>query len=52
MTSSATSTIYNSANAESDPSGYTNYVNVHLSFDKLTDSNYAKWSSSIRLWSS
>jgi len=33
-----------------DPSIYTNYVNVHLSIDKLDDSNYATWASDIKLW--
>jgi len=34
----------------SDPSIYTNYVNVHLSIDKLTQPNYVTWSSDVRLW--
>jgi len=50
MTSSASSTISTSASAASHPSVYTNYVNVHLSIDKLTSLNYATWSSDIRLW--
>jgi len=29
---------------------YTNYVNVHLSIDKLDDTNYDTWASNIRLW--
>ena len=28
----------------------TNYVNVHLSIDKLNGTNYDTWSSDIRLW--
>ena len=34
----------------SDPSIYTNYVNVHLSVKKLTGPNYATWSLDVRLW--
>jgi len=29
---------------------YTNYVNVHLSIDKLDGKNYDTWASDIRLW--
>jgi len=29
---------------------YTNYVNVHLSVDKLDGTNYDTWTSDIRLW--
>jgi len=28
----------------------TNYVNVHLSIDKLDGTNYDTWASDIRLW--
>ena len=34
----------------SDPSIYTNYVNVHLSIDKLDGTNYDTWASDIKLW--
>jgi len=47
MTSSTTST---STNVAFDPSVYTNYVNVHLSIDKLIGLNFATWSSNVRLW--
>jgi len=50
MTSSASSTTSTSASASSDPSVYINYVNVHLSINKLTDPNYATWSLDVRLW--
>jgi len=33
-----------------DPSIYTNYVNVHLSIDKLDGTNYDTWASDIKLW--
>jgi len=33
-----------------DPSIYTNYVNVHLSIDKLDGTNYDIWASYIKLW--
>ena len=29
---------------------YTNYVNVHLSIDKLDGTNYDTWASNIKLW--
>jgi len=29
---------------------YTNYVNVHLSIDKLDKTNYDTWASDIKLW--
>jgi len=29
---------------------YTNYVNVHLSIDKLDETNYDTWASYIKLW--
>ena len=32
------------------PEHYTNYVNVHLSIDKLYGKNYDTWASDIRLW--
>jgi len=34
----------------SNPSIYTNYVNVHLSIDKLDETNYDTWASDIKLW--
>jgi len=34
----------------SDSSIYTNYVNVHLSIDKLDGTNYDTWASDITLW--
>ena len=34
----------------SDPFIYTNYVNVHLSIDKLDGTNYETWASDIKLW--
>jgi len=34
----------------SDPSIYTNYVNVHLSSDKLDGTNYNTWALDIKLW--
>ena len=33
-----------------DPSIYINYVNVHLSIDKLDGTNYDTWTSNIKLW--
>jgi len=33
-----------------DPSIYTNYVNIHLSIDKLDGTNYNTWASNIKLW--
>ena len=33
-----------------DSSIYTNYVNVHLSIDKLDGTNYDTWASDIKLW--
>jgi len=33
-----------------DSSIYTNYVNVHLSIDKLDGTNYETWVSYIKLW--
>jgi len=32
------------------PDHYTNYVNVHLSIDKLDNTNYDTWAFDIRLW--
>jgi len=32
------------------PDHYTNYVNVHLSINKLDGKNYHTWASDIRLW--
>jgi len=50
MASSAASSNSEISSGVSDPSIYTNYVNVHLSTDKLTGPNYATWSSDGRLW--
>jgi len=50
MASSATSSSSEISSGVSDPSIYINYVNVHLSIDKLTGPNYATWSSDVRLW--
>ena len=33
-----------------DPSVYTNYINVHLSIDKLDGTNYDTWAPDIKLW--
>jgi len=33
-----------------NPSIYTNYVNVHLSIDKLDGTNYDTWAFDIKLW--
>jgi len=33
-----------------DSSIYTNYVNVHLSIEKLDGTNYDTWASDIKLW--
>jgi len=33
-----------------DSSIYTNYFNVHLSIDKLDETNYDTWASDIKLW--
>jgi len=41
MSSSAASSNSEISYGVSDPSIYTNYVNVHLSIDKLTGPNYA-----------
>jgi len=38
------------ATSASNPSIYTNYINVHLSIDKLDDTNYAIWASDVKLW--
>ena len=50
MASSAASSNSKISSSVSDPSIYTNYINVHLSIGKLTCPNYAKWSSDVRLW--
>jgi len=50
MAYSAASSHSENSSGVSDPSIYTNYVNVHLSIDKLTGHNYATWSSDVRLW--
>ena len=46
----ATSGVLSSSTPLSNPSVYTNYVNVHLSIDKLDGTNYATWASDIKLW--
>jgi len=43
-------TVASSAVIMSDPSIYTNYVNVHLSIDKLDGTNYDTGSLDIKLW--
>ena len=50
MASSAASSSSEISSGVSDPSIYTNYVNVHLSIDKLIGANYTTWSSDVRLW--
>jgi len=50
MASSTASSNSVISSGVSDPYIYTNYVNVHLSIDKLTGPNYATWSSDVRLW--
>jgi len=53
MDSFATTTAFSTFVASSTfpvPDHYTNYVNVHLSIDKLDDTNYDTWASNIRLW--
>jgi len=51
MASSATAaTVASSAIIMSNPSIYTNYVNVHLSIYKLDGTNYDTWASDIKLW--
>ena len=47
MDSSATT---NASSTFPIPEHYTNYVNVHLSIDKLNGKNYDTWASDIRLW--
>jgi len=47
MDSSATT---NASSTFPIPEHYTNYVNVHLSIDKLDGKNYDTWASDIRLW--
>ena len=49
MASSAASSHSENSSNVSDPSIYTNYINVHLSIDKLTGHNYATWSYDVRL---
>ena len=48
--SAANSSVSSSSTPLSEPSVYTNYVNVHLSIDKLDGTNYATWASDIKLW--
>jgi len=53
MDSSATTNASSIAAASSTfpvPDHYTNYVNVHMSIDKLDGTNYDTWASDIRLW--
>ncbi|KOM41612.1 hypothetical protein LR48_Vigan04g181000 [Vigna angularis] len=47
---SSSSTNTSLGGSFSNPSIYTNYVNVHLSIDKLDDTNYATWASDIKHW--
>jgi len=46
----ATATMASFAAIMADSSIYTNYVNVHLSIDKLDGTNYDTWASDIKLW--
>ena len=46
----AATTVASSAVIMPDPSIYTNYVNVHLSIDKLDETNYYTWALDIKLW--
>jgi len=48
--SAATSGVSSSSTSLSEPSVYTNYVNVHLYIDKLDGTNYVTWASDIKLW--
>jgi len=48
--SAAAATVASSTIIMSDPSIYTNYVNVHLSIEKLDGTNYDTWVSDIKLW--
>ena len=51
MASSAVATtVASSAVIMPDSSIYTNYINVHLSIDKLDGTNYDTWASNIKLW--
>ena len=43
-------TVASSAVIMPNSSIYTNYVNVHLSIDKLDGTNYDTWASDIKLW--
>jgi len=48
--SPATGSMASSAATMPNPSIYTNYVNVHLSIDKLDGTNYDTWALDIKLW--
>ena len=48
--SAAATTVASSTVIMPNPSIYTNYVNVHLSIDKLDGTNYDTWLSNIKLW--
>jgi len=48
--SAAAATVVSSAVLMPDPSIYTNYVNIHLSIDKLDGTNYDTCASDIKLW--
>ncbi|XP_068480796.1 uncharacterized protein [Phaseolus vulgaris] len=51
MASSASvTTVASSAVIMPDSSIYTNFVNVHLSINKLDGTNYDTWASDIKLW--
>ena len=47
---SSAAVVATSAAIMPDPSIYTNYVNVHISIDKLDGTNYDTWASDIKLW--
>jgi len=48
--STASSSVLSSSTPVFDPFVYTNYVNVHLSIDKLDGTYYVTWVSDIKLW--
>ena len=48
--STAATTVASSVVIMPDSSIYTNYVNVHISIDKLDGTNYDTWASYIKLW--
>jgi len=44
-----TGSMASSAATMPNPSIYTNYVNIHLSIEKLDETNYDSWVSNIKL---